>query len=288
MLIERLYLNAGAMKAGTTWLYSVLCEHPDIYFTYEKEIHYFAHVHTEMKLLGPKARFERFQQVIAKADPAKLDGGAMRRKLLWYANYISPALDDLWYANLFAFKGRQAYCADFSNLTCHLGASGWAHVRRIAGTVRVVYLLREPLSRIWSHIRFHAQIIGEIDRIPHWSPGEMLAFAERNGILKNGGYARCLATMRDHLDASELLVLFSDALHSDPRAMLAGIEDFLGIARHDFAQKRLNSRVNESKAVARPPYFESLFRPHVIRELDALDRMKIGVPAAWHDAVAGL
>lgn len=284
MLIERLYLNAGAMKAGTTWLYSVLSEHPDIYFTYEKEIHYFAHVHTGMKLLGPRARFERFQQVIARADPARADGEAMRRKIMWYVNYISAPLDDLWYANLFAFRGRQAWCADFSNLTCHLGAAGWAHVRRIAGTIRVVYLLREPMSRIWSHIRFHAQITGELESIPHWSGSDLLAFAERSGILQNGEYARCLATMRENLDASELRVMFSDALREDPRRALAGIEDFLGIARHGYTQKRLSGRVNESKAIPKPAAFEAVFRPYVERELEALGRMSVTLPASWHAA----
>ena len=38
--MQRLFLSIGAMKAGTTWLYSLLESHPQIQFTPEKEIHF--------------------------------------------------------------------------------------------------------------------------------------------------------------------------------------------------------------------------------------------------------
>jgi len=44
-MINNLFLSVGAMKAGTTWLYKQLQYHPEIYFTPEKEIHYFANKH---------------------------------------------------------------------------------------------------------------------------------------------------------------------------------------------------------------------------------------------------
>ncbi|MBK8815444.1 MAG: hypothetical protein IPN42_08040 [Methylococcaceae bacterium] len=41
-MTKKIFLSIGAMKAGTTWLYDKLKEHPDIHFSYEKELHYFA------------------------------------------------------------------------------------------------------------------------------------------------------------------------------------------------------------------------------------------------------
>ena len=35
--MEKLFLSIGAMKAGTTWLYSLLERHPQINFTPEKK-----------------------------------------------------------------------------------------------------------------------------------------------------------------------------------------------------------------------------------------------------------
>ncbi len=66
MLIKNLFLGVGAMKSGTTWLYDVMSRHPEIYFSYEKEIHYFAHTDTnphqpERRLAHP-AHEERDRQ----------------------------------------------------------------------------------------------------------------------------------------------------------------------------------------------------------------------------------
>eukprot|EP00493_Phyllostaurus_siculus_P000433 UN00435 len=36
-MIDNLFLSVGAMKAGTTWLYEQLKNHPEIHFTPEKE-----------------------------------------------------------------------------------------------------------------------------------------------------------------------------------------------------------------------------------------------------------
>ena len=35
-IINKLFLGAGCMKAGTTWLYGLLKDHPEIYFSFEK------------------------------------------------------------------------------------------------------------------------------------------------------------------------------------------------------------------------------------------------------------
>ena len=43
MPVENLFLSVGAMKAGTTFLFNALSRHPELYFTPEKELHYFAH-----------------------------------------------------------------------------------------------------------------------------------------------------------------------------------------------------------------------------------------------------
>ena len=149
MLIENLFLCAGAMKSGTTWLYGVLDRHPSIYFSYEKEIHYFAHLHTSQIRLDDRNRLARTKHALQNFDPDRASAAAMRHKLLWYGNYLSNPLDDSWYASLFSFRKGQKYCADFSNLYCHMHADGWNHVhlrrrgRENAGEARGLRAERE-------------------------------------------------------------------------------------------------------------------------------------------------
>ena len=65
--LTKLYLNAGQMKAGTTYLYSILKGHPDIYFSPEKEIHYLSQMYGPFRILGDGVRMRKAKQMLAIA-----------------------------------------------------------------------------------------------------------------------------------------------------------------------------------------------------------------------------
>jgi hypothetical protein len=65
-MIENLFLSVGAMKAGTTWLYEQLKDHPEIYFTPEKEIHYFANKVGIENQLNHRNRILKLKDVMQK------------------------------------------------------------------------------------------------------------------------------------------------------------------------------------------------------------------------------
>ena len=41
--IDKFFLCVGAQKSGTTWLARILADHPDLYLTPVKELHFFDH-----------------------------------------------------------------------------------------------------------------------------------------------------------------------------------------------------------------------------------------------------
>ena len=47
------FLVIGAQRAGTTWLHRVLSEHPALWLTPVKELHYFDKPHRDPDLAGP-------------------------------------------------------------------------------------------------------------------------------------------------------------------------------------------------------------------------------------------
>ena len=99
-MIENLFLSVGAMKAGTTWLYDQLKEHPQVYFTPEKEIHYFEQVTGNSNPLSHQKRREKMIQVIAQKNPAYVSEHLDR--IQWYLNYGSDKnINDSWYERLF-------------------------------------------------------------------------------------------------------------------------------------------------------------------------------------------
>ncbi|MEM7741562.1 MAG: hypothetical protein AAF225_12270, partial [Pseudomonadota bacterium] len=136
MNTEKLFLSVGAMKAGTTFLFGVLGKHPDIYFSPEKELHYFAHtqglswrlqrplIASPLKAyrgIGPEAvlsdefRRLRLSTVMRKRYAGVKNPKKLRTAVGWYVDrYMSNPIDQEWLNRVFErAKGR--WCADFSN-----------------------------------------------------------------------------------------------------------------------------------------------------------------------------
>lgn len=279
-MIDNLFLSVGAIKAGTTWLFSHLIDHPDIFFTREKEIHYFAHVHLPDKLLSPQMRLTRLKDTAQKINE-KGDLERNRRIILWYGNYLAEPINDLWYFNLFCFRGRQKYCADFSNLYALLPDEGWRHVRRVARNVRVMYTMRDPLRRLWSHTRFHLQFIGKLDEINTWTRSDFQAFLDQAHVETHTHYGDIVTRLRRNLNSDELRIYFFELFRSNPENMLRDVEAFLGVRHKQFAPDQLHNRVNPTTEVEMPTFFSELCRPIVDRECGHLAKLGFEVPREW-------
>ncbi|MEM9709169.1 MAG: hypothetical protein AAF871_10290, partial [Pseudomonadota bacterium] len=88
LMLDNLFIGAGAMKAGTTWLYQILERHPEIYFSFEKEIHYFYASYVDGRVLSEKNRLKNVRDKYLKIDPNKNHALGIRNKLHWAANYL--------------------------------------------------------------------------------------------------------------------------------------------------------------------------------------------------------
>jgi hypothetical protein len=153
--------------------------------------------------------------------------------------------------------------------------------------VKVVYLLRNPLDRLWSHIRMTA------DRMAPDSFAQtctvmtqrLVAGAQDGGlqgIVRRGDYAGNLPKLRRIFGAS-LLVMFTEDLFT--KAGFDKLLDFLGLAPH---RPDLARRVHEGRDLPLPAALRraalNFLRPQyefVAREFDIL-------PQAWRSAMAEL
>lgn len=271
------------MKCGTTWLYGVLERHPSIYFSYEKEIHYFAHLHTAQIRLDDRTRLARLKQFVNRMEPEKANAAAVRHKLLWYGNYLANPIDDSWYANLFSFRGNQKYCADFSNLYCHLDAAGWNHVKSMARNVKVIYIMRDPIARLWSHIRFHLHFTGKLSVLKDWSARDYQDFARQPFLWRNGEYTQAVMRLQDHLTPAQLKISFYEDIHEDNLAWLRELEEFLDVPPFHFTKELLSRRVAESPPVKMPDYFPELFADYVEAERSGLAAMGLDPGSRWKE-----
>lgn len=279
--IENLFLSVGAMKAGTTWLYEQLKNHNEISFTEEKEIHYFANMVGIENQLSYRNRILKFKGVMERCchgNPSFIS--SKMAELSWYANYAkAKEISNDWYISLFEGDKNKGYCADFSNLYCQMESDGWDNVRKVAKNVKVIYTLRDPLERLWSHYKFHMKWINREDDVPTVHFDEFKKLLDQNFFWVNAQYAKNYERLRESLEDDELMLLYFEDFRENPEVMLERVQEFLGVALVPAEKKDLNKKVNKTKSFSLPKdwrdYMQEKLAPEV-REMKA-----VGI---WHSS----
>jgi len=147
------FICVGMQKAGTGWLYDQVQYHPDFWMPPTKEIHY-------LDRDPPRLKNVTSLLSVARDKPKKLERRFQRRRrwderdyefLEEAASLSGQPLSFDAYAALFRFK-RDLLSGDITP-----GYSGLEPdtIKKIAAhfpDVRVVLLVREPVSRAWSQI----------------------------------------------------------------------------------------------------------------------------------------
>lgn len=253
-MIENLFLSAGAMKAGTTWLYEQLKDHPDIYFTPEKEIHYFANKVGIENQLNYRNRIIKLKHVLektAKGNPKFISQNI--DEICWYSEYArTQHIDNEWYEHLFRFNPNKKFCADFSNLYCQMGPEGWDNVRKIAKNVKVIYTLRDPLERLWSHYKFHMKWVNREDEALDAGFNNFKELLGKHFFWVNAEYAKNYELLKQSLNNDELMILYFEDFRERPVEMLHEVQRFLCIEELTPEQSKLDKKINKTKNFGMP------------------------------------
>ena len=281
-LFGDLFMSVGAMKAGTTWLYALLSRHPELHFSPEKEIHYFYHRYVNDTQLSATRRLEEARnRYLLRFDPEKTHIDQVRRNLRWISAYLDSPVDDFWYANLFQKQNRQHYACDFSNLNAHLPAEVWPKIADKCDNLKVLYTMRDPVKRLWSHTKFHLQISKQLDNLNTWGPKEFKNFLKQPHIWDNAEYGRVLRNLKTGVPKGSLKAIFYENIHADQRKALADIEDFLGIAHHTYPAPLLEKRFTESVKHEMPDFFPGLIADDVARIRAEVEAEGYVLPSSW-------
>lgn len=253
-MIDNLFLSVGAMKAGTTWLYEQLKDHPEIHFTPEKEIHYFANKVGIENQLNHRNRILKLKEVMqknangnAKFISQNLD------EIKWYADYAHDSdISNEWYKNLFKLNSGKKFCADFSNLYCQMDTNGWDNVRKVAKNIKVIYTLRDPVERLWSHYKFHMKWVNREDEALDAGFENFKELLDKHFFWVNAEYAKNYELLKQSLNDNELMVLYFEDFRERPVEMLNEVQKFLGVEEIAPDESHLDKKVNKTKSYKMP------------------------------------
>lgn len=260
------------MKAGTTWLYKQLKGHPEIYFTPIKELHYFANKAGIGNQLNHQSRLNRKLLVEQKGPPTST--------LEWYSLYSDAEfIDNDWYIKLFSSRPDRAICSDFSNLYCLMESDGWSNVREVAESVKVIYTLRDPFERVWSHYKFHQKFIGNESKTLDASLEEFKKLLDKNHFWRNAQYAENYIRLKSNLHDNELMLLYMEDTVTKPLESLEAIQRFLGVEVDLPSKDSLNKKFNATKKLDIPEDWNEVMIDKLRPEVEKMK--KVGI---WHDS----
>ena len=242
MAAPTLLYCVGATKAGTSWLYRYLHDHPDCAMPAVKEAHYwdtFDAERCEKQLVAFRVRLREMRAKKVEASKAgrgwqveNLDRRINEMKAL-IATLEGDRADDSAYLGWLT-QGRAAanVVADITPNYATLSDDELARMRDIAPTTKFIYLIRDPLDRLWSHIRMQARRQKQNHEVYAKKSNNILYRIlnrdQETHILERGDYPKIIRKLRRVIPEGRLLIQFAEDLFTpDGVAKLCA---FLGIA----------------------------------------------------------
>lgn len=232
----------GATKAGTSWLYRYLHDHPECAMPAVKEAHYwdtFAANSRENQLVAYRVRLREMRA--QKRDATLAGRGWQVENLKRRIDQMKALLETLdgdrvsdaaYLAWLMEGRSAAKVVADITPNYATLSDEMLGQMLNITPTTKFIYLIRDPLDRLWSHIRMQARRQRQAHEAYEKKSNNILYRILNRGqethILERGDYPKVIRKLRRVVPEGRLLVQFAEDLFT-PEGV-ARLCAFLGIA----------------------------------------------------------
>jgi hypothetical protein len=256
------FVVIGAMKCGTSMLFSSIARHPSVVPALRKEVHYFDYARN------------------------------FRRGEGWYRAHFPLARE--WSPRASFGRSRPILTGEASPYYSFHPLSG-SRLRATAPNAKLILVIRDPVARAWSHHRhetrlgyedlpFEAAIdaeeerlSGEAERFP--SDPFYYGYAHQYwSYAARGRYAEQIRAWTSEFPRDQMLVLELERLVGDWGRSFEAVFDFLGLAR--FVPERPRPRRSEDG-----PALAAGVRERLRRHFEPYDQelsLLLGRAPAWH------
>ena len=275
----------GATKAGTSWLYDHLAGHPECYLRHVKELHYFDLPESGLSRMQARSNLSEIARLTARLGQVGAEQAAHIRRRIADMQAWNDVLDradgDLAAYRGYLNEGRttERLVADVTPSYALLPVAALRRMLDVAADVRVLYLMRDPVARLWSHVRMLAQREAKPGQQVDVLAGARMDRALAGDDLHFGGrgdYRGCLQRLGAAFPAARLRVMFTEDLMTAPG--LARLWAWLGLGPGpvDF-----ENRVHEGVRLPLSAAHRDAARVALRDQYDYVAQAFPSLPAAW-------
>ena len=239
------FLVIGAQKAGTTWLDRNLRTHPQIWLPPEKEIHFFdlpRPLPFAALQYAPERKVRHWARHRLQRDLAKVNRGEQSRE--WYEEYYFSARTWNWYRSLFT-PARGQVAGEITPRYAVISPGKIASIHRRMPGLKVIYLLRDPIDRMWSdHAMFHDHRFGGEGTMTVIKSADSFLLT-RASSLRHSRYEQNIRRWEQFFPHKHIFLGFMEEMASEPENFLRRIFDFLGVDdTHRPQRKLMDQKIN--------------------------------------------
>ncbi len=207
------FIGIGLQKAGTRWLYNQLEEHPDFWMPPIKELHFFDRPFPHRSMVDKGSRRSvgadaaGFQQLLESLRKSRV-----------------PDFDI--YASLFSFSGGRL-TGDITPAYSKLELPMIQAIAQRLPQVKVILMLRDPISRLWSNLN-DALSRGKLDEAVVHDPVALRQVLHAEPYSYLSYPAQIYRRWAGCFPESRLRWFFLDDVIAEPEATRSRILQYLG------------------------------------------------------------
>lgn len=219
------FIIAGSKKAGTTWLYDVLKQHPDVWLPPQKEmlVNFFFDP-------GDVNKYRRIYYDLIKAGtfatPDEMQNNLQLRAFLNHY-FTDLPLDTQWYERCFSDFSQGRVTGDVDPNLYTLPKARIHEVAKSFPELKLMIVLRNPLKRAWSSLKMSvSEAFGE--QAQAMSLEELIKIIHNGKLISKSTYSTILPAWREAF--GDRLWLYSyDRICNNPAAVVADTLHFIGV-----------------------------------------------------------
>ncbi len=278
---KTLVIGIGAQKSGTSWLANYLVGHPDVFMYPLKELHYFdALLRPDLYARLDREAVDRLKNFAAAiATPELRSRPDLLAQLEGLRARVRMIADETAYLDYFLSQvGNKKAMGEITPAYSILDRAGYAKIAGLYPRVKFIFLMRNPVDRFWSQLRF--DFVG--DETPISRQDICGAMASPHYQLRTD-YKRTLSELFAAVEKDDVFVEFYENLFND--AAVLRLCTFLGI---DFLPGSYGEHINVTPGADMPSDARAEVYAMYSHVYDYVSEMFAGaIPQSWlRDMVA--
>jgi len=287
-----LMFGIGATKAGTSWLYRYLCAHPECAMPATKELHYFdsdTPRKLETSIADVQAQIDR---ALEKAETKEGLNQAFYYMHIEGLRQVTTMLkaprgDDRAYMDYLSehVADGAKLVGDITPSYALVPADRLMEMSRLAPKTRFIYILRDPVDRLWSNVRMAAarrlEAGQSLNELANRIMETVVIKGMRPGLLERSDYAGTLQKLDEAVPEENRKVVFFERLFNENT--IRDICAFLGLS---YQPADFDKKIHAGRASAMRQDLKIAARALLDDQYKAVERRFGDLPTRWQRDMA--